>query len=133
MQDVIEQVVTFYLNVKRAKVFGLDNDDIAQEIRLKCLLAYKKKKVKKKKAFPYLKKVSHNHLYNLQRGILYPNNPPCYRCPLRDVNKGQCVSLDEKEKCQKLNSYWRLLNAKRKLRKPLNYREEEIVAIGFSG
>lgn len=114
LSGVIEQVV--HNKIHRYYVPDMSPDDIAQEIRIKCVAAMEKFDATRIGPNPYqfLSKVADNHLYNFSRGTWVPNNPPCNRCPLWDIGKKVC-KVNEVD-CDKIVKYRKKMFAKAALR-----------------
>lgn len=114
LSGLIEQVV--HHKLYKHYVPDMGPDDIAQEIRIKCVAAMEKFDATRIGPNPYqfLSKVADNHLYNLKRGTWVPNNPPCNRCPLWDIVHKTCTVNEVG--CDKIVEYRQKMAAKAALR-----------------
>ena len=125
ISGVIERIVYYFINVKQTRVPDMDQDDIRQEIRIKCIHALQPKVFDPTKSsktpYAYLRCVIHNFLYNLKRGTWTPNNPPCVRCDLWDRTIRKC-NIEEKD-CRKMAKYRSTMKAKADLRTPIGFDE----------
>jgi len=124
--DVIEQVVHYYINIRRVRIPDMDAQDIAQEIRLKCVQAlesdqYDPDKTPDGSPYSFLVRCIHNRLYNLKRGVWTPNNPPCVRCPCWDKKLKKCVLDGGEQACEKMVRYREAMRVKASLRTPIGF------------
>lgn len=104
-----------------------ERDDIKQEIRMACIKAlsqYDHTRIGPS-PYAYLQRCARNHLYNLSRGTLVPNNPPCVRCPLWDKVKKICT-VDEVG-CTKIVDYRKNMEAKSSIKHADNLGDYESV------
>lgn len=125
---VIEQVVHHYATIRRVNIPDMDQDDISQEIRLKCIQAlssprYDPTKVKTS-AYGFLFQCIHNHIYNIKRGIWTPNNPPCVRCKHWDKNNRKCT--ESNDTCSEMQKYKASMQKKAALRTPVGFQKDYI-------
>ncbi len=97
---------------------GFDFEDMAQEIRMECVrvLSYYDPARIGPSPFKFLQTCVRNKLYNMQRGTLVPNNPPCVRCPLWNKTKKIC-KINE-EGCDLIIKYRRNMATKTAIRQP---------------
>jgi len=125
ISGVIERIVYFFINVKQVRIPDMDDDDIRQEIRIKCISALQPNVFDPTKSsktpYAYLRCVVHNFLYNLKRGTWTPNNPPCVRCECWDRDLRKC-NINE-EGCKKMAKYRSTMKAKADLRTPIGFDE----------
>lgn len=125
ISGVIERIVYYFINVKQTKIPDMDNDDIRQEIRIKCIHALQPNVFDSSKSsktpYAYLRCVIHNFLYNLKRGTWTPNNPPCVRCDCWDRELRKC-KIDE-DGCKKMEKYRMMMKTKADLRTPIGFDE----------
>ena len=116
ISDMVEALV--HTEGRRYPIPGMEQDDIAQEIRMECfrvLEFYDTSRIGPS-PFKYLQTCVRNLLYNMRRGIWVPNNPPCARCPLWDRLNKRCM-IDEVD-CEKIVQYRRNMAIKADLRAP---------------
>jgi len=123
ISDVIERIVYYFISVKQVKIPDMDNDDIRQEIRIKCIHALKPNVFDPSKSgktpYAYLRCVIHNFLYNLKRGTWTPNNPPCVRCKQWDRVSRKC--LINEYNCRKMEKHRKAMRARSDLRTPIGF------------
>lgn len=88
-------------------------DDIKSELRLACIEAAAKFDPSRIGHFPYnfFLKCAKNRLYNLGRGVVFSNNPPCVRCE-HWIKKEKICAIKE-EGCEEIVKH--RLGMKRKL------------------
>jgi hypothetical protein len=103
----------------------MDAQDIAQEIRIKCLesLASNQYEPGKTGGTPYsfLYRCIHNHLYNIRRGVWTVNNPPCVRCEYWSRKQRSCISVGGEDICNKMQKYRSIMSVKASLRTPVGF------------
>lgn len=125
ISGVIERIVYYFINVKQVRIPDMGEDDIRQEIRIKCLHALKPGVFDHSKSgktpYAYLRRVIHNFLYNLKRGTWTPNNPPCVRCKQWDRTLRKCL-INEID-CKKMEKYRISMKARADLRTPIGFDE----------
>lgn len=112
----IESVVA--MELRRTIKFDGDRDDLAQEIRMAAIKALPRFDASRigDSAFKFLQRCARNHLFNMNRGVHVPNNPPCNRCPLWDKQNSTC-KIDEVG-CDAIKKYRANMAAKASLRAP---------------
>ncbi len=103
---------------RRSLIPGMDQDDLAQEIRLVCLRVLDRFDPTRIGPSPYsfLRRCVHNYLYNMKRGVWVPNNPPCNRCSLWD-KKNKICKVNE-ENCEDIKRYRRSMALKASIKRP---------------
>jgi hypothetical protein len=114
--DVVERLIR---TEGRSFLFpGLDQDDIAQEIRVECVRVMNKFDASRigPSPYKYLKQCVKNFLFNMRRGIYVPNNPPCIRCPYWSKYNKTCL-IDEVG-CQKIVDYRRNMSRRAAIHNP---------------
>lgn len=125
--ELVERIVGYYVYTRNTQIFNFDKEELKQEIRLKCIDVYPKigNNFKIGQVYLFVKECIHNYLYNLQRGIILPNNSPCSRCK----NRIKCI---KSKQCDKTKKYYRKLLMKRKILKPysLYIEHDETKIIG---
>lgn len=114
ISGVIENVVL--KTVHKFKVPDMTPDDLAQEVRFKCFTAMEQFDPHRigPNPYKYLQTVAHNHVYNLCRGWMLPNNPPCFRCELYDASNKTCTVNEVG--CDKIVIYRQKMQKKTALR-----------------
>ena len=124
VSGIIESIV--YTEGRKYTCPGISFEDIGQEIRLACIKAlnsYNPARIGPS-SFKFLQTCARNHVYNMNRGVIVPNNPPCVRCPLWDRYTKKC---EEKEDgCEKIKQYRQHMAAKANLRAPNITINEEV-------
>lgn len=125
VSGVIERVVTHYVHVRRVRIPDMDAQDIAQEIRIKCIQALESSQYNPNKSngspYNFLYRCIHNHIYNLRRGTWVPNNPPCVRCRYWDRKQRMCVAKNGEDECVKMQKYREAMHIKASLRTPIGF------------
>lgn len=114
--DVVERLIR---TEGRSFLFpGLDQDDIAQEIRVECVRVMNKFDASRigPSPYQYLKQCVKNFLFNMRRGIYVPNNPPCIRCPY--WSKYNKICLIDEVGCQKIVDYRRNMSRRAAIHNP---------------
>jgi hypothetical protein len=115
-RDIIEALVV--IEGRKSIIPGMDQDDIAQEIRMECIRVlefYDSSRIGPS-PYKYLQTCIKNFIYNMKRGIWVPNNPPCTRCPLWDRVNRRCT-IDEVD-CDKIIEYRASMARKADLKRP---------------
>lgn len=131
VSGVIENIAN-----KEAKIAArsrIERDDLRQEIRMACIKALGQFDASRigPSPFAFLLRCAKNHLYNLSRGTLVPNNPPCTRCPCWDKAKKICTKNDSG--CEKMDGYQKSMQAKAAIKHPDNLGDYESIDIVRSG
>jgi len=125
VSGVIERVVNHYVYVRRTRIPDMDAQDIAQEIRVKCIQALESNQYDPEKSngspYNFLHRCIHNHVYNLRRGTWVPNNPPCVRCDCWDKKERKCTAVDGEDDCAKMQKYRDAMRIKASLRTPIGF------------
>lgn len=116
ISGVIESIV--YMEWMRVKIPGYEYEDVAQEIRMKCIREMHQFDPSRIGPSPYrfFKTIAKNHLYNLRRGYIVPNNPPCVRCELWN-NKNKTCLIDEIG-CDRILKYREKMTIKNAIKQP---------------
>ena len=124
---VIENVVRSYVNIKRINVPDMGDEDIGQEIRMKCWIALHSTTFdpdRHPSPYSYLNKTIHNYLYNLRRGTIVPNNGPCNRCEYWNKQNKLCT-LDD-TLCNKYKQYKKNMQTKLALKNPIGFDKQYV-------
>lgn len=97
---------------------GVEFEDIAQEIRFACVKALQSFDPSRIGPFPYkfLQRCVKNYIYNLNRGTLVPNNPPCNRCEFWNKLNKTC-KINEVG-CDKIVEFRKRMATKASLKTP---------------
>lgn len=116
VSGIIESLV--YTEIHRYPHNGIENEDLAQEIRMECIKALDKYDPTRIGPSPYkfLQTCVKNRLYNMQRGTYLPNNPPCVRCEFWD--KAQKVCKINEEGCDAIIKYRNNMATKAAIKHP---------------
>ena len=122
-QDLVETIVS--IKKVKYKYPGVDQDDLAQDIRIMCWDALENKydpsKVGKS-VFHFVARVVDNGLYNKFRGVYLDNNPPCIRCS--DYDKATKTCMIDEVGCDRIVSYRDRMKRKRAIAAPLSYNAQ---------
>jgi hypothetical protein len=120
--NMIEEVAQYFRG-KKITTPHMDNEDVVQEIYLKAIKIYRDGKWDKNlddaKLFNYLRASFKNHLYNTERGLTVPNNPPCVRCLLRNKKRRKCMLSEGETECDDMRRYRRSLWIRCNLQAPI--------------
>jgi len=113
---IIESIV--HIQIRKVPPRDGDPEDLKQEMRMAAIKAMAKYDPTRIGPSPYkfLEQCVRNHVYNLNRGVYVPNNPPCVRCELWDkVNKTCRIN---EEGCEAIVRYRQNMETKKSLRSP---------------
>jgi len=125
---VIDNIIHHYLIIQRITIPDMDAEDIAQEIRFKCIQALLSPKFDPDKVgtspYSFLHRVIHNHVYNLKRGVWTVNNPPCVRCEYWDKDVRKCLA--QVNHCDKMLAYQDDMQKKAALRTPVGFEKDYV-------
>lgn len=94
-------------------------NDVKSELRLACVEAAEKFDPNRIGTFPYqfFLKCAKNRFYNIGRGVVFSNNPPCLRCDLWD-KKNKLCKINE-EGCEEILNHRNGMKRKFNLKSPL--------------
>jgi len=134
-EKIIETIAT---NKARQfkKIAWLDEEDIKQEVRLKCFRTLHRYDPDRADMHTFLSKCADNRIRDIRRGILYKHNKPCFRCPLWDKAasmKGEhdCLGFFNKMDCDKFARHERYVQTKLSASHPLNIDDAHVEDDGF--
>lgn len=136
VEDTIEQIADAKAYQYR-KVGYFDQDDIRQEIRIKCWTALPRfdpacganLKV-------FLSVCGENRIRDIRRSVLYKHNRPCFKCPFWNEVAAQsgihdCLVFEDKMECDKFAKHERYVQAKLSASHPIDINNERIEDINF--
>ena len=111
----------------------MERDDLRQEIRMACIRALVQFDASRIGPSPYifLLRCAQNHVYNLNRGTLVPNNPPCTRCPLWD-KKNKLCTINEIG-CDKIVEYRKNMQTKASIKHADNLGDQDTATLFHQG
>lgn len=111
-------IETIAATEKYVYIPGTEPDDLAQEVRMACVKAiprYDSTRIGPS-PFKFFQIIAKNRLYNMRRGFLVPNNPPCVRCEYWERESKSCI-IQEAE-CAKIVRFRRQMTVKAALKQP---------------
>jgi len=115
------------------KIAYLDSEDIAQEVRIKCIKSLPRydPRLSGAKLGTFLTVCAENRIRDIRRSLLYKHNKPCFRCPMWDQDaykRGEhdCVAFRNKMACGKFARHERYVQVKLSANHPISIDEARI-------
>lgn len=135
-EPIIEAIAESKANQFR-KIGWLDEEDIKQEVRLKCHNILDRYDPNQADLYIFLARCADNRLRDLRRSIRYKHNKPCKRCEHWDEEaeaKGQhdCRLFRDKMECDKFFKHERYVQVKLSASHPVNIDEDRVFDSHFN-
>lgn len=117
---------------RKVKNIGwLDEEDIKQEVRLKCFLILDRYDPSMSDLTTFLSRCADNRLRDIRRSIVYKHNKPCFRCPLWDraaavEGRHDCAGFSNKMECDKFAKHEQYVQAKISASRPVNIDDANV-------
>lgn len=110
IEEIIENIATVK-SKQYKKIAYLDEDDIKQEVRIKCYDSLEKYNFgRSEKIHTFLSICADNKIKDIKRSLVYKHSLPCHKCPFWDKDSAQsgmydCVAFNRKEYCDKFKKH----------------------------
>lgn len=125
--DKLAEIVEYVANVKAAqhrKIGYFDDEDIRQEVRIKCWQLIENDVYDPERSPISIKNYfllcAENRLIDIKRKLFDNCNSPCKRCPFFDARakrnkEHDCKAFDDKQDCQMFAKYSEFIDSKRRV------------------
>ncbi|MBU1067377.1 hypothetical protein KKE60_06290 [Patescibacteria group bacterium] len=103
IRKLIEKIALTTSN-KYRQIAYYDTEDLAQEVRIKCIQALKHYDPNRSDASleTFLVTCADNRIRDIRRFVLFKHNNPCKSCEFYDIkNKKRCIKYSNKSLCSK--------------------------------
>jgi hypothetical protein len=135
-EAIIESVAESKANQFK-NIGWLDEEDLKQEVRLKCWQTLHKYNKRRSDLYIFLSRCADNRLRDIRRSICYKHNKPCLRCPFwkpESAAKGKhdCSAFRDKLKCDKYAKHEKYVQIKLSISHSMSIDEDRIYDSKFS-
>lgn len=118
---------------QHVRIAYLDHEDIAQEVRIKCIKSLPRydPKLSGAKLKTFLTVCAENRIRDIRRSLLYKHNKPCFRCPMWNQpayksGEHDCVAFRDKMLCGKFARHERYVQVKLSANHPISIDEVRV-------
>lgn len=124
VSGIIESII--FAELQKPFFKYTDPDDLKQEMRMAAIAAMPKYQADRigPSPYSYLRQCVRNHMYNQNRGVDVPNNPPCTRCPLWDKVARTCVIKENG--CEAIVRFRHNMKTRAAIRRPDHLGDNDI-------
>lgn len=131
--NIVEQIATEKARQYK-KIAFYDEDDIKQEVRIKCLNTIKNFDPNRSGANLkiFLAVCADNRLKDIRRSIIYKHTSPCTRCPFWNEMAAvsgvhDCVIFCDKNQCDKFKKHNKYVMSKLSINSPISIEEHRVI------
>lgn len=130
-EPIIEAIAASKAHQFRQKLGWFDEEDIKQEVRLKCHKILDRYDPTKSDLYIFLARCADNRIRDIRRSIRYKHNKPCIRCEHWDsdaaaAGKHDCRAFSNKLECDKFSKHERYVQVKLSVSQPVNIDEDRV-------
>lgn len=136
IESIIESIANSKSNQFKS-IGWLDEEDLKQEVRLKCWQTLHKYNNKRADIYVFLSRCADNRLRDIRRSICYKHNKPCLRCPFwkpkaAEQGKHDCSAFKDKLKCDKYARHEKYVQIKLSISHSTSLDEDRVYDYKFS-